>query len=291
MEESSNGKLGEIQKMETQDGYREVSGEFKTEVEAGSARLTLVTLNPEPVTETHNRDDSYEADSNECRTDQKVDSGEMEEKIVKDSNVDSVEPEVHSPFEKLIEGVEVPVEQEEALDDVAVLESTVIEDNISLSSVETNRDSKVIEEVIVPCSDANGCSSQGETKVVSNTIEEIPIASSDEGMVQIECPSPDDDCEVPPATVDVVSKAIDNTNLPALEKNPEESSATADLESKEKVDEPLKEAANAGSADNEPEIPASTENQPVTPLSQRSIQPTSWRSCCGLLQILHRSDR
>lgn len=279
--------------METQDGYREVSGEFKTEpeAEAQSARVILVNLDSEPVPENHDRDDSYKADSNECRTDQKVDEGEMEEKIVEDLDVDSVEPEVHSPFEKLTEGVEVLVEEEEAPHDVAVLECTVIEDNISLSSVEANRDSKVITEVIMPSSDANGCSSQGETEVVSKAIEEIPLASSEEGMVRIASPSPDDDREVPPATADVVSKAIDKTNLPALEKNPEESSGTADLESKEKVDEPFQEAANAGSVDNEPEIPASTENQPVTPLSQRSVQPTSWRSCCGLLHILDRSDR
>lgn len=279
MEESSNGKLEEIQKMETQDGYIQVSGEFKTEAEAYSARVILVNLNPEPVSENHDRDDSYEADSNEYRTDQKVDLGEMKEKI---SVVDSVEPEVHFPSENLTEVVEVLVEQVEAPDDVAVLESVVIE---------TNRDSKVIEEVIVPSSDANGGSSQGETEVVSKAIEEIPLASSDEGLVRIASPSPDDDCEFPPATADVVSKAIEKTNLPALEKNPEESLGTADLESKENVDEPPQEAANASSVDNEPQIPASTRNQPATPLSQRSVQPTSWRSCCGLLQILHRSDR
>ncbi|KAJ0110405.1 hypothetical protein Patl1_01469 [Pistacia atlantica] len=296
MEESSNGKLEEIQKVESQEEDKKVVVEESREVkvEAESLREIVVNGNSESANGDRDGDDSSSQSSSsdeEAETvensPQVVDSGELEEeKTVINSVVDPIEPEV-SLAEELTEDVEVAVEILDAHDDVAESESKEIEVNISqsldesngVSTDETNDMSKAIEEETLHSSDENNGASQVVTEIVSEMIGEIILPSSEENG------------EVPPA--DVVSNAIEETKLPVLEQNAKESPST--------VDEPNQTMANVGNVDdtsnpgelaNKPEtIPGSTGNPPIISLTQRNFRPTSWRSCCGLLDVLRRSDR
>lgn len=271
MEESSNGKLEEIQKVETRDGDKEIviedSGGLKTDDE--SAKEIVVNGNSKSANENHDEDDpsSHSSSSDEEgepkeKSNQKEFSGELEdEKIVTDSVVDSVEPEVSSPSEELNEGVQVPIEELEAPHDGAKSEFKKIEGNISrslgetngVSADETNENSKLTEEVILPSLDEKDDSSLIVTEVVSKGIEDITLPSAEKRTEEIPLHnSSDENFEIPPtATADAVSETIEETKLQALEQNPEESSRTADLVSKEKVDGSLQEeTANPGSVDN-----------------------------------------
>lgn len=54
--------------------------------------------------------------------------------------------------------------------------------------------------------------------------------------------------------------------------------------------QPVFEAAS-GNVDHHPEIPENAENPSVVAVTRASLEPTSWKSCCGLFQVLRRSDR
>lgn len=293
MEESSNGELEEIQKLKSQEEDKKVvveeSGEGKAEAE--SVREVVVNGNSESV----NDDRDGEAEPVEISP-QVVDSVELqEEKTVIDSVVDPIETEV-SLAEELTEDVEVAVEISETPDGVAGSESKESEVNISqsleesngVSADETNDLSKAIKEETLPSSNESNGVSQVVTEVVSEKIGEIILPPFEENG------------EVPPAISDVVSKKTEETKLPVLEQNTEKSSNAAYSESRGKVDEPnqtmadldsVVDTSNPCESVNKPEIPGSTGNPPIISLSRRNFRPTSWRSCCGLLDILRRSDR
>ncbi|KAK3183432.1 hypothetical protein Dsin_030718 [Dipteronia sinensis] len=277
MEEYSNGKLEE-----SEDKKKEViPEELKTEVE--SVTVSVVDEKSETVNE----------EPNEKSPPQVVDSGEFqEEKEVTVYVVDSVpqSEELISDGEEAAAVVQII----EALEDITLLDSKETEEasnEINGVPEEVSKEAlKVIEEVTLPASDGNDGISPVVTEVVSKVIEEIKLPSLEENG----------EVPLPAAINEEKSKEIEETKFPVSIQNTGESSYTADKEYKQEVDKSLPALANSGNVDNvtdadeiadKPEIFESNGNSPIISLNQRTVRPTSWRSCCGLFDVLSRSDR
>lgn len=268
MEESSNGKLEQIQKVESQEEDKKIVVEELGEVQGDAESVREIVDNRNPESANVDRDDPQVVDSRELE----------EEKTIIDSVVDPNEPEA-SLAKELTEDAEVAVEMSEAHGDIAESESKETEVRISqsleesncVSADETNDLSKATEEETLPSDDEKNEVSQA----VTETIGEIILPSSEENS------------EAPPVITDIVSKGIEETKLPVLEQHTEESS-------KGKVDELNQAMANSGTVDdtcNPPKLANEPETIPGSTGNPGNFRPTSWRSCCGLLDILRRSDR
>ncbi|KAI9176434.1 hypothetical protein LWI28_002819 [Acer negundo] len=247
MEGSSNGKLEEIPRVESEDKIKEViPEELKTEVE--SVIVGVVEENSEAVNENHDEE------PNEKSPPQVVDSGEFqEEKEVTVSVVDSV-----TQSEELIS------DGEEAAAVVQIIEA--LEDDVTLL------DSKGTEE---SSNEINGVPENDEispvvTEEVSKVIEEIKLPSLEENG----------EVPVPVAINEEKSREIEETKLPGSIQNTGESSYTANKEYKQEVEKPLPALANSGNVDNltdahenadKPEMFESNGNSPIISLNQRTI--------------------
>ncbi|PON90678.1 hypothetical protein TorRG33x02_135350 [Trema orientale] len=96
---------------------------------------------------------------------------------------------------------------------------------------------------------------------------EVSEGSEEKGLL---IPDPKNETNDPALTEEQVSKGT--------EENPGESSKAADEASNENVQSP--------------DIPENRTNpSDVAPVTGDSLQPTSWRSCCGLFEVLRRSER
>ncbi|KAL0002226.1 hypothetical protein SO802_016007 [Lithocarpus litseifolius] len=218
--EIANGKLGETQKLEPQAEYNEVAIEDVGEVKAvdESVREILIDENSESV-------------------DQTYDVGE----------------------------VKVPPS---------------LEKSNGISPVKANEEVKGIEETKLPSPDEN----DGSYEVAKETT----------------LPALGEDGKVP----EVVQKEIEETELLASDVSVAEASTGVYESPKEEANDSLQplanapavDASNAGEESNKTEIPESTGNpvsnfKHIISVSQRPLQPTSWRSCCGLFEVLRRSER
>ncbi|WCJ43510.1 hypothetical protein M5689_024244 [Euphorbia peplus] len=87
---------------------------------------------------------------------------------------------------------------------------------------------------------------------------------------------------------DVVTREVEEINVEENAKTGENSSVIVHKESVKNIDDSPKPTANAiifGSND------AFPETSHVISISQRTMQPTTWRSCWGLFEVLKRSKR
>ncbi|XP_065852373.1 uncharacterized protein [Euphorbia lathyris] len=89
-----------------------------------------------------------------------------------------------------------------------------------------------------------------------------------------------------PGLPDVVTRGIEEIKVEG------NSSVTVDKESVQtSIDGSLKPSADAIIVGSNDAFPETIGNPHIISISQRTIQPTTWRSCCGLFQVLKRSNR
>ncbi|XP_039011651.1 uncharacterized protein LOC120140738 [Hibiscus syriacus] len=155
--------------------------------------------------------------------------------------------------------------------------------------------------------DSSSSDSDKEEKVVSESARETEPGDSDAAELDATESETTGDSEVvltnvepkettvPPAdgsTVDGVLVASDNnagnsSGFPesALEQNVEDSSLAETV--------PIVETRDGGGevAADKPDIDETMETQPIPSMRHRLVQVISWRSCCGLFEVLRRSDR
>ncbi|KAM3746847.1 hypothetical protein ACB098_06G231500 [Castanea mollissima] len=263
--EIANGKLEETQKVEPKAEYNEVAIEDVVEVKAVDESVTeiLIDENSESVDQTYSNFDKEEEKSSEVVDSEKY---EEEEKVVSHSVADYVVPIVEELDENLV-GLESK-ENEEKI-------PLSLEKSNGISPVRENEEVKEIEETKLPYSDENG----GSYEVAKETT----------------LPALEEDGKVP----EVVQKGIEETELQASDVSVAEASTGVYESSKEEANDSLQplanapavDTSNAGEESKKTEIPESTGNPHIISVSQSPLQPTSWRSCCGLFEVLRRSDR
>lgn len=253
MEESSNGKLENNMKVNPEGEDVEVAiEESKPDHESFREKVS------EFMDKIHGGDDSSSSSS----------SSDDESKPVETiPEVDSlvVEPAVNFS-EELTQVQETPIE---------------IQGDSNNASIHSEVDSLVAEaESNEPLEKNNG--SYAEVKeVVLEAIEETILPTSDENSG-----------EASGTANDLSSKDIPD-NKKQADENPEESSGVKQNEETllEKQTVPSVETSNGNEADNESEIAGSIGNKPVISMTPRTLHPTSWRGCCGLFDVLKRSNR
>ncbi|KAF5481460.1 hypothetical protein F2P56_002108 [Juglans regia] len=256
--ESSNGELEETLKVEFQAEDKEVVGQDVGDVEAvvESVREIVLDGDSELVDETS---DGVDRGLTSCSFDKEETVNEKSSEVVYSGELEE-EKEVSSSVADFEPVVSLPKDfiqgVEELVENSIGLESKEREENnVSASEALTDVVSEGIEETTLPNLDENGWVPVVVTDhVVSERIEETKLLSSD-------------------VSVGEASKENVKNLLQPL--------ASA----------PVVDTGNAVEEGNKTGIPESTGNPHVVSLHQRILQPTSWRSCCGLFEVLHRSDR
>ncbi|KAM1373748.1 hypothetical protein ACFX2I_024408 [Malus domestica] len=282
MADSSNGKLEGAENVQPED-----VGDSKPVVE--SVRDIAIDDCSEPVKETRDvADDSSSSSSSSSDEEAEGarvanDSGEVEgtEEVVV-----SVVETVESMYNHLDQGcvvVETKVEEEKV--------AASLDETGESSPAITEEVSKQIEEKTLSYVEESNGVALVEADLVSKEVEEscAPVITDvvSKGSEEAEVPCSDEKEAVPAALADIVSKGIEETKLPVSEEQIGESSGTA---YKEGV--PAVESADAGQDHGKAEIPESTGNPSIVTVAGQPLQPTSWKNCCGLFEILHRrSDR
>ncbi|XVE83606.1 hypothetical protein DITRI_Ditri16bG0100600 [Diplodiscus trichospermus] len=253
MEESSNGRLEELLKVEAHDEGKEVEDcaaskpqvEFATNIIADGSSTSVTVHSDGEDSSSSSRSLDEEAEAVE-RSSQVENSENVEvEKLVSDSVVESVQLE-HEVFstEELNQDIKPSVEKSDD-SDVAELDGKETEEKITPFLDETNPDSPILTDLLI-----NGL--KEETQRLSSSATTWDSAN-------------------------VVSGGIEETTIPCLAENAE-------------APEVAVETRDGGELVNKPEIPESTGIQPIISLSHHPVQPTSWKSCCGLFEILQHSD-
>ncbi|XP_021811709.1 histone H3.v1-like [Prunus avium] len=284
MADSSNGNLEETLKVQPDAEIKVVESVTDIAIDDYSAAGK----------KTHDGDDSSSSSSS---SDEETEAGEKSAKVA-DSG------EVEETKEVSVVVVETVESLSNHLDQVVVddLEAVKEEEEKALASVNgtdessaaiTDLVSEQIEEKTLTYLDESNGVSLAETDLVSKEVEEPALPS----LSEHDEPAPIiTDVEEKSEVVDVVSNGIEETKIPVLEETIGESSYTASSEnvddgsSKRSPDQvpPPVESADAGE---EYGIPESTRNPSIVSVTGRPLQPTSWKSCCGLFEVLHRSNR
>ncbi|XP_022750756.1 uncharacterized protein LOC111299678 [Durio zibethinus] len=328
MEESSNGRLMEILKVQAHDEEKEVVLENSTASKPDVEFVRDITANGNSVSvnETPDVEDSsssrsrFDEEAETVKRSSQVENSENieEEKVISDSVVEAVElePEV-SLTEELSQDIK-PSVKKSSDSDVAEIDGKEKEENISPSLDETFADSSILTDLLV-----NGLKEETEQLFSSETTGDSAILTEVESKRLDEETTPPglDETNGSMVAADVVSRGIEETTISCLAENggvPEAavaqgitetkiaasdnnagvSSSFPDFASKKNVEDslqaanvPIVETRDTGELVNKPEIRESTGNEPIISLSHRSQQPTSWKSCCGLFEVLWRSDR
>ncbi|XP_062105765.1 uncharacterized protein LOC133817300 [Humulus lupulus] len=147
-------------------------------------------------------------------------------------------------------------ESSENKDDLKqVEEEEVAEENALTSLVEAEEIPQVLDDLVSKI--------EAVTSVVSGGSEEPELPLSDQKNE-----TNNDDSSA------MAEQVIDHSK--GTEENPGEST--------EEAAPPACEASNEN-------IPENTTDSPIEPLTSESLQPTSWRSCCGLFEVLRPSER
>lgn len=278
MEDSSNGKLEETREVESVNERKDVAvedvGDSPKLVQIESVKnLEINDENSEPaskraisileeIVESAEKvldgDDSSSSSSSEEETDVPAeeagdDQVEKKEALVSLSNDLSEEVPVNDDETEEVDGSS-PVETEEKT------VSSLVEDDVVADLA-----SKGVEETKFQSSNQKNDSSDEAvvTCAVSKGSEEEIKSPFVEQKID----------EANSALAEEVSKGIEENN----NKTGESSQA-------------VHEAAS-GNVGQHPEIPENAENPSVVAVTRASLERTSWKSCCGLLEVLRRSDR
>ncbi|BFG25623.1 hypothetical protein CerSpe_118970 [Prunus speciosa] len=287
MADSSNGNLEETLKVQPDDEVKVVESVTDIAIDDYSAAGK----------KTHDSDDSSSSSSS---SDEETEAGEKSAKVADSGEVEETK-EVSVVVVETVESLSNHLDQG-VVDD---LEAVKEEEEKALASVNgtdessaaiTDLVSEQIEEKILTYLDESNGVSLAETDLVSKEVEEPAFPS----LSEHDEPAPViTDVEEKSEVVDVVSNGIEETKIPVLEETIGESSYKASSEnvddgsSKRSPDQvpPPVESADAGEEYGKPEIPESTGNPSIVSVTGRPLQPTSWKSCCGLFEVLHRSNR
>ncbi|XVF16815.1 hypothetical protein REPUB_Repub10bG0064800 [Reevesia pubescens] len=327
MEEFSNGRLDETMKAKANDEEKQVvledSAASKPDVEF--VRDIIVDGNSESINEKPDGEDSSSRGSSsdkeaepEERSPQVENSMNFEkEKVISDSVVESVDLErgvcLTKEFSQDIE----PSVHKSGDSDVAELDARETEENMSPSLNDTNVDSPILTDSLI-----NGLEEGLEQLSSTETTRDSAILTDVElkGIDEEKMLKGLDETNGSTVAADVMFRGIEETTIsclagsgvsaaavsqgimetktPASDNNAEGSSGSPDSASNKNAEDSL-QAANvstvktrdAGDLVNKAEVHESTGNQPIISLSRRPTQPTSWKSCCGLFEVLRRSDR
>ncbi|XP_021274191.1 uncharacterized protein LOC110409235 [Herrania umbratica] len=315
MEGSSNGRLEETPKAEAHDEEKEVilddSPAPKLDVEFVRDIIpdgNFMSINNTPDTEDFSSSSS--SSDEEAAPEEKsprVEKSENfeEEKVVSDSVVESVELEPESVEKSGDSGV-------------AELDCKETEENIPPSLDETNADSPILADLPINHSNEgteqlSSAETTGDsallTDVESKGIDEkttlpglnetdgsaVAVDAVCKGIEETTISCLDGNGGVPAAEA---VQGITETEIPASDESAGGSSGSPDLASKENVEDslqaanvPIVETRDVGELVNKPEIHESMGNKPIISLNHRPVEPTSWKSCCGLFEVLRRSNR
>ncbi|KAK9268265.1 hypothetical protein L1049_010708 [Liquidambar formosana] len=130
--------------------------------------------------------------------------------------------------------------------------------------------------------------------LVNSDVAELGSKESVEKLL----PSLDENGVVSSAVADLVSKQNEDKVLPFLDETAGTSSGTIGLALKDNEDKLLQssnapsiEIGNGAEHTKDYEIPESSENQPLVASAPRPVETTSWKSCCGILEVLTGSNR
>lgn len=267
MEEASNGKVEKVAETgdERKEGVFEGHGEYNYKVEVQPMRgESVVDGNSGEATETQRE--------NEAKDDEEED----DEKVKKEEKIVPLAEEEKSVAQSGAVSVEHAVTEEAATED---------SDKVDAAAVEQEEETEV----------------------------EIPSAETPNGVVLMAgaeetAPVAVDESDVVVPVVEAAAEAEEMaTEEPVLaeeeEKEGDSTPAAADMAPKESGGDPslaqlLADAPpiSEGGIGTEHgvdkgDIPESTGSPPIVSVSRRSVPPTSWRSCCGLFDVLRRCDR
>ncbi|CAN6701564.1 unnamed protein product [Malus baccata var. baccata] len=297
MADSANGKLEGDENVQPGD-----VGDSKPVVE--SVRDVAIDDGSEPAKETREDDadgsgssSSFSSSSSDEEAESAQvadDSGKVVEEKTEEVDI-SVAETVKSVSNHLDQGgVVEETKAEEVVEEEKVV-ATLDETDESSPAI-TEEVSKQVEEKILSYVEESNGVSPVETGLVSEEVEEstLPLGKKEDCapvITYVESKGTEEayveSKPVPAAVADVVSKGTEEIKKPVSEKQTGESSGTA---YKEEV--PVVESADAGQDYGKAVIPESSGNPFTVSGAGRPLHPTSWRSCCGLFEILHpRSDR
>ncbi|XP_002520391.3 probable inactive protein kinase DDB_G0270444 [Ricinus communis] len=223
------------------------------------------------------------------------------EKEAINSIIEAVEHIVPSS-EQFSSIVEASIENSKEFDSTEVeLKETDESETNEIATIVADVELSGTKETMLPSSTSNG--TEGNAfELVSGGVEEIELPASEDKYslpgiakdsvskaIEEKVMSLDENNEVPPALTDAISKGIEEVKVASLEEKSGEFSTIVDKEPVEIVDNSLKPSANPTVIASKDGFPESTGNPHVISVSQRTIQPTSWRSCCGLFEVLRGS--
>ncbi|KAH1080636.1 hypothetical protein J1N35_020397 [Gossypium stocksii] len=182
-----------------------------------------------------------------------------EEKVVSESVWVSLTEDTEPSVEKLGDS------------DVAELDDKETEENVSPSLELDHTNAKETEEL-----------SAAETTVVSELSTDVESRETGQDETN--------DTTVGGAVV-VADQGTTDDNGGNPSGSPELSSNQNVEDSLEAANVPPVETRDVGEVEDKPVMHESIENQTILSVGNRSVQPTSWKSCCGLFEVLRRSDR
>uniref|UniRef100_A0A2P2J9Z2 Uncharacterized protein LOC105139870 n=1 Tax=Rhizophora mucronata TaxID=61149 RepID=A0A2P2J9Z2_RHIMU len=285
MEEPASVKTEETQKVQVQEersktaievseGLRhevEVVGEFA--VDAPSLSLTeahggiVSGEKSETKEQSPQADNSLILDGIKEDVDSNVDSTQLTEEV-------PVSPEPEASAEKLKDSSS---QVEAKKDDVKTFPTSngTNHPDATLVTDVLNRNT-AMETTLEPVTSSDGIPGSHASGLVSNTVDDETMMPStvrkEAGFI--------------PVARDMDPERSEEKVKPYLEENTGESSGgLGDNISTESPNKSLK--AEVGSSDSSPENTGAN-NPPVVSLNRRPEHPTSWRSCCGLFEVLRR---
>ncbi|XP_004303864.1 PREDICTED: serine/threonine-protein phosphatase 4 regulatory subunit 2-A-like [Fragaria vesca subsp. vesca] len=256
---------------------------------------------------------------------EKVQEGEVVESVrdiaIDDYSVEHAKKTHEEPAEaaeespEVVESGDVVEEKEDEVVPVSIVEkeTSVVEPEVKEekeeeqyvpSVAETDGPSPVVEDDV-----SEEIEEKTKTDLVSNGVEESTLPSLSEvttnvvskGIEETEVPCSEEKEEEEVVTA---AKGIEEVKLPVIEEISTGESSGADYKAtSESVDDetlkpspevpvpPPVESTDAGEGYGKREIPETAEKPSIVSVTRAPLQPTSWRSCCGLFEVLHRSDR
>lgn len=286
MAEASNGKVEENTLKEVaetgderKDGAVEENGEHNYKAEVQSARgVSVIDGNSGEAMGTRRekeaKDSSSSSSSSSSSDDEEEDDGEKDEKEEKVIPLAEVE-------EIAVAQTDAAVSVEHV---VAVEAAAEVPEKVDAAAVEEEEET----EAQIPSGEtANG----------------VVLAAGDEETAPVAVD--ESDVAVLVAAAAAEERAKEELVLAAEEEENARDSlpAAADAAPKERgedsslvqppADAPAISKGGVAAEDgaDEGEIPESTGSPPIISVSRRTVSPTSWRSCCGLFDVLRRSDR
>lgn len=265
MEDSSNGKVEETREVQSVDECKDVVVE---DVEDSSKLIGVESLK---VLEINGENHSEPASKRSISIIEQI--IESAEKLVDSNDSSSSSSSSGEEENKVPDHEEVPdqVEEKEAV--VCLSQQALVENE--KEEIDGSSPAETEENTLTSSSVENDVVADFMSKGIEETKLQSSYENNDFYDEDITCVDQKDEAN---SASEEVSEGIDGPKLPILEENNTGQSSQAASE------------AASGNACN-PEIAENRENPSAVPVTRSSLQATSWTSCCGLFEVLRRSDR